>query len=242
MVNPNEGETNTTIKYVFVDGSVSFGDTGFSLGAHVSKKENSGNYDLNIIEFYPRYTFESVNGWTPGLEFGYKSEVTANSDFSGSDSEKFKIRPWISGNITENVSLFSEFIYEDNIKNDWHLYELYVEPAFKLTDSTKVGFGLKYGEESKDNGDKNFSKYFAKLFVNHTFDSKWSGYGVLEYENLDFSDKEVKNKDSIKPILGASYGLTSHLNAFGEVSYKWEKQDDYKGRITFFKAGLGYNW
>ena len=240
------GTTDSTIKYVFLDGSMSFGDSGFSLGYHVAKKENSGNWDLNIIEIYPRYTFKSINGWTPGIELGYKSETMAFSDGTGGDNEKIKVRPWISGNITDTIGLYSEFVYEGGINNKFALYELNIEPSFKLTDSTKVGFGLKYGEEFKgDTGDKNFDKYFGKLFLNKTINTDWSAWGVVEYEHLKVTNGEKVT--SIKPIAGASYKITDNANVFGEVSYKFGTKKSVDGtkenaRIPFFKVGVGYSW
>ena len=262
-----DNDGNTTVKYVFLDGAFNFNDSGFSLGYHAAKKKDSGSDDLNILEIYPRYTFESINGWTPGIELGYKTE---------DEKEVVRVKPSLNGNIG-SVGLYTQFVFEDNLDTSWQLYEFLVKPSYKVNDKLSFGSEFIYAQEKLDNGSgKDFDKYLIKPFVNYTINDKWSVWGAVEVVKLNYTDKvgtfeiigsttssiydvtfEDHDKLEIKPMVGAAYKLSDNLNVFGEVSYKWAKGDqriiniynrtDYineevKANVPFFKVGLGYNW
>ncbi len=257
VLSESDNDGNTTVKYIFLDGAFNFNDSGFSLGYHAAKKKDSGSDDLNIIEFYPRYTFEGVNGWTPAIELGYKTE---------DEKEVIRIKPSLNGNIG-SVGLYTQFIFEDNLDTSWQLYEFLVKPSYAVNDKFSFGSEFIYAQEKLDNGTgKDFDKYLIKPFANYTVNDRWSVWGAVEIVKLNYTDKinssgtltyEDHDKLEVKPMFGASYKLSDNLNAFGEVSYKWVDGDgkyvsvanrsnyiseEVKAHVPFFKVGIGYSW
>ncbi|AEX54083.1 porin family protein [Rahnella aquatilis] len=260
----NEGSSHNSRpvhEWVFGDGRVNLGDTGFNLGFVLKKvsfkneihdaSNNHTDFRMTEMEVRPAYAYETGKHWMMFEAIylgktGYEKPTVAESNAYLIGGDGYGFRPYYRYQATDKLAVNTDlkWLTEDKGANgadsgEFVFYEALLNVSYRVTDDFTVGteFFRKEGNDYDRNGNRGSNVVEKEI-------RPWATYHLDKHNFLlkmepqhkrikDRKGNETYSAKAWKYIVNYSYAITPKVYFVSEVFYRTEGEKEIDGMSGF---------